>query len=237
MRTVLFIIGFVGAGLVGAVFGHVLFPDDAPLPGRSGDDSYLMARVDDLAAEVERLRTAVYDERASRPIANTQQTPAASALFSSEDPAVLDVGDIVVGGTVAPTLTTDDVIEEKVRETVEEIAREQRRERARREEAKIVAKETAWLKGMQADLRMTDYQVEEIGKLLVQRRRAMEAFKQKWAALGEDATPQQKAGLQQTMTDYRESLKIEVLKVVSVDQYEGMVRKGQEAQKKGAKGR
>ena len=235
MRTVLFIVGFVGAGLVGAVFGQMLFPDDAPLPGRSEDQSRLEAQVDDLAAEVEVLKTAIREERDSRPLPETPFSPVPSDAVTAGNP--------VAGTAAAPppadtrTLISDEVIEEKVRETVVEIAREQQRERARQAEAKQVATETAWLKGMQSDLRMTDYQVEEIGKLLILRRRAMEVYKQKRDALGQDATPQQKARLQQEMTDYRESLKTEVLKVVSVEQYEGMVRKGQEARKQAARGR
>ncbi len=237
MRTVLFVIGFVGAGLVGAVFGHVLFPADAPLPGRSTDQSRLEAQVDDLAAEVDRLRTEFREERASRPIPDTQHAPAAPALFTSENPAVLDIGVIRAGGTGAPALIPDEVIEEKVRETVLEIARENQKERARQAEARQVEKETAWLKGMQEELRMTDYQVEELKKLLVGRRRTVAAFKKAWADLGPNPTPQQKARFEQEKTDYGETLKIEVLKVISLAQYEAMVNKSRAAQQRGGQGR
>ena len=40
------------------------------------------------------------------------------------------------------------------------------------------------LKGMQEELRMTDYQVEELGKLLVGRRRMAAVFQKKWAKSG-----------------------------------------------------
>lgn len=56
MRIVLVTIGFVGAGLLGAVFGQVLFSAQDVLPKRSEDYSRLTAQVEDygnnLKAEV-----------------------------------------------------------------------------------------------------------------------------------------------------------------------------------------
>ena len=128
MRTVLFIIGFVGAGLVGAVFGHVLFPADVPLPGRSEDQSRLEAQVEDLAVEVDRLRTEVREERASRPLPDAPFSQALAGTSAAPgDPAAA----FPAPAAGAPVVIPDDLIEEKVRETVVEIARENQKERAR----------------------------------------------------------------------------------------------------------
>jgi len=236
MRTGLFVIGFIGAGLVGAVFGHMLFPADVPLPGRSENLSHLEAQVDDLAVEVDRLRTEVREERVSRSLPDAPFSPAAAGIsIDPADPSATSLTAPVPAG--APILIPDDLIEEKVRETVVEIARENQQERARQAEARKVEKETAWLKGMQEELRMTDYQVEEIGKLLVGRRRAVAAFNQAWADLGPNPTPPQKARFQQEKTDYGETLRIEVLKIISQAQYEAMVEKGRAAQRQGGQGR
>ncbi len=239
MRLVLLTIGFIGAALLGAVFGQVLFPADNTLPGRSEDYSRLTAKVEDLGAEVESLRTGILEERASRPLPEADRpSAAASAAIAGVSPGSgAEPGVTIPGagpdGAASSSLVADAVIEEKVRETVNEIAREQREERARRAEAEAVARENAWLKEMQPQIGLTDYQVEELGTLLKERRHTLASFKRKAADFAANGTPQQQEALEQSMNDYRVELKGEILKVVSQDQYEGILRWSADKRKQG----
>jgi len=211
MKIVLIALGFVGAGLIGAVAARELFPGDAPEMGAPSALASVEARIDDIEAQVARLTEEV---RARR---DAGIVPNAPPPFSDDPAAAIPLD--AAPPSDGPAAITDDQIERKVVETVEKIARARAAEKARRAEEIQLAKEREWLATKQKEIGLTDYQVEELGRMIVARRRAIAGFKRKMAA----APDGQKADIQQAMMDYRRQLDGELRKLLSGDQYDAIM--------------
>jgi hypothetical protein len=220
MKPIILTVGILGAGVVGALAGQVLFPAEAPPPAAHTGLAKLEARLDEVSREVERLGDAVRILRDAAAIPNA--LPPAEALPPG------DVDDAGEAGALIP----DSVLEEKVRETVEKIAADAREERARKAEASVRQKEKAWLDGIRERLDLTDYQVEEMGKLLLRRRRAIAAIKAKWAERGASITDAEKATLMKAGETLGQRLDEELQKLLSTSQYESLQEMKAERRKK-----
>jgi hypothetical protein len=213
MRTALIAIGFVAAGLIGAVAARELFPPELPPPtGPRSDLAALEARINDLSAQVDRLSEEVRSRESVviRPDVPPAAVPDTAEALPAEPPPA---------NGEAPAALTDDRIEKKVVETVEKIARARAEEKARREEAATRKKELEWLRQKQRELDLTDDQVQQFAKLLVQRRATLAVMKRRYDA----APPEQKPLIQAEMKDYGELLRGELRKLLNADQYEAIM--------------
>jgi hypothetical protein len=230
MRSALFVLGFLGAGLVGGLVGRMLAPPPEAELSEGRDLSRLTATVEDLKAEVARLS----EEQRLLAGTNPLLGGAAVAGTRAESPPAMDDAaraamEFGVPGArpadplATSSLTPDEMIEEKVRETVVEIAREDRVRRAKAAEAAQREKELKWLRDLKPKLGLTDFQIEEMSTLMIQRRQAIAAHKRQVAALGDNPPPSQRAPLDQALKDYGETLKTELQKVLSPDQYEAIM--------------
>ena len=214
MKTALFVLGFLGAGLVGAVASRELFPPAAsPAADAPGDLAGLEARVDDLSDQVARLSEEV---RARRDAGIVPSDPSHAA--AADDPTLLP--GLAADPAGAPPAFTDDRIEKKIEETIAKITRERQAEKAKQVELSTRKKEREWLLTKQKEHGLTDYQVEEFTKLLMYRRERLGTLKAGW----NEATPEQQAQRKTEMEDLGRELRGELQKLLSGDQYEAIMK-------------
>jgi hypothetical protein len=213
MRTVIFVIGFIGAGLAGAVGGRVLFPVEAPLTGDPGVPARVTARLDDLEAQIARLSETVNRDLAPPlpdPIVRVDgRVPHAEEPAQDPDVVVLEV--------------SEGVIEEKVREAIDERVKAQREEHERRVATQKEQKVQAWLEKWQKELGLTDYQREELGKQFRLRQKAIDDYKRTIAERGSDITEAEKALLTQEVKDVVRQSDAELKSLLSTQQYEKLM--------------
>jgi len=213
VKIALLLIGFVGAGVIGAVAARELFPADAPEVGAPPGIAAIEARVNDLSAQVTRLTEEVRAQRDARIL------PDAPPPATVDAPAAIEGEAAAAGVPGLPAEITDDLIEKKVVETVEKMARARAAEKARRDEAAVRKKEREWLLAKQKELGLTDYQVNEFAKMLISRRQRMGEMKRRWNAAPEEQKPQVRA----EMEDYSRTLRGELQKLLNADQYDAIM--------------
>lgn len=212
MKTAVFIFGFLGAGLVGAVASRELFPTASPTAETPPAWANVEARVDDLSGQVERLSAEL---RARRDAAIVPVAP--PSVGAAGAPTALEDTTSIPGSPAATV--SDEKIEKKVEETIAKITRERQIEKARQVEMATRKKEWDWLLAKQKELDLTDYQVEEFAKMLIARRQRMAGMKGRW----KDSSPEQQAQLKTEMEDYSRELRGELRKLLSADQYSAIM--------------
>ncbi|MHC4860629.1 MAG: hypothetical protein ACYTDY_11110 [Planctomycetota bacterium] len=218
MRAAVFVIGIVGAGLVGAVGGRILFPEEGSPPTSREDPSRLEARIDDLEAEVARLAEELRRERDTRALPD----PAPVSLPApAPAPEASDDAEPVPEFTVE---VSESVIEEKVREALDERAREASAEQKRRADALQAEKDAAWQARLKKELGLTDYQATELVKQLHRRREVLAEHKRKLLEKGPDITQAEREALQQDLRDAGRLLDSDLKSLLSADQYEALMK-------------
>lgn len=212
MRAAVFVIGIVGAGLVGAVAGRILLPEEGSRPTSREDPSRLEARFDDLEAEVARLAEDLRRERDTPPLPAPAPAPVPEAADDAEPVPVVTVE------------VSESVIEEKVREALDERAREVTEEQKRRADALQAEKDAAWQARLKKELGLTDYQATELVKQLRRRREVLTEHKRKLMEKGPDITPAEREALQQDLLDAGQLLDSDLKSLLNADQYEALMK-------------
>jgi len=214
MRNLVFTIGFVGAGLVGAVGGRLLFPGEtvgvdleAPALAESRLEE-LENRMERLAGEVRALRQ---ERLAPAP------DPLAAVSFDAT-PGVAPPGPVDAPASAAPVsaAAAPGEIEEKVVEIIEAREREQRERKAKWAEVAQVKKEAAWLGRLKEPLGLTDRQIKDLLRLLADRRATMAEYRRNWAERGDGITEAEQAAIKAEAADYGRRLDGDLRAMLSI---------------------
>jgi hypothetical protein len=208
MRTALLGLGFLGAGLVGALAAQILFPPPEPTVDRPGDPAHLASRVADLEKNVDLLAGQV-------------------RLLETRPPTVLEAapapGDDGVGpsepGEAAPAVAGGE-LEEKILDVVERREEEERRARDERRAAMAAEWEAAMLTRLQEELSLDAYQKEELARILAERRERMTALRDRYFS-GEGRGGPEQAGLfREEMQKVREETTAKIQELLTPEQFE-----------------
>jgi DNA repair exonuclease SbcCD ATPase subunit len=221
MRAPLILIGFLGAGVVGAVAGQILFTPTEPPTSTDPEVARLVKRIDDLESESARMRDEIGRLSVAAP------APAAPGEAPALVPADVPRPEAVTPADPAPVpsgLVPEERIEEKVRETIQEIAKDQREKKERWAALKQAEKEKKWLEGIAPKLGLSGQQVEDLTKLLEKRRKAIFAYNRAKEQLGPDAPPERREALEQRIRAFGQTLDEELRLVLSTEQYEAIMQ-------------
>ena len=217
MKPAFLVLGFVVAGVVGAVFAHVVLPPEpASTPG-TGQPDRVDARLDQLEAEVTRL---------SRALEANRLAPVIDSLKDEVKPEILEtkpreiVGDPVIKDA---KVSDENVIEEKVRKVIAEKQEEARRQREKAAAMKLSQDMQKFLDHWTKELDLTESQREQLADNWKRRVAIGATYKQKFADKGPDITQQERQALQQEMADEARILDDELRKTLSAEQYEKLM--------------
>ena len=228
MRNLVFAIGFVGAGLVGAVGGKLLFP--AETVGVDLEAPALTeSRIEELENRMERLAGEVRAMRQER-LAPAPDPLAAVPFDATPGAAPPSHMDAPAAAEPAPAASPGE-IEEKVVEIIEAREREQRERKAKWAAAAQLKKEAEWFARMKERLGLTERQVEDMKKLRTERRVKRNELGNRWRALGDAITEEQKTAIRVEMEDFNRNQDAEFRSLLSTTQYEGLM----ESYKRGGK--
>jgi len=208
MKMALFAVGLLAAGVVGGVTADLLRPEAPPSLAADNTDR-LEAEVDDLRTTVARLADEFRAERDARVVPNA---PAAAA----DAPAAL------APDTEAPVAAaTTKELEEKVNKLIDKKGRQDSEARSRRMGAMFAERDKDRLDRYKKELDLTDYQAEELAKIIAERRKLMLEMRAKIFEGGrENVTREQITEMREKMQTARDESDEKVKNLLSSSQYE-----------------
>jgi hypothetical protein len=223
MKPAALAIGFVCAGLIGAVCANVFFPPEPAAPADTGAPDRIDARFDELEAEIDRVAKLVETQRIAPPISEevkpeieeTKPLGEGSAAFI-EDPIIRDARVSDHNETVA-------VIEDKVRKVIEEKQEQARQEREKAAAIKLAKQREDFLDKWTKALDLTDAQREQLSENWNTRVKVGRALQKRQQEFGPDATQQQREILKQETADAARLIDDELKKILSTEQYDKMM--------------
>lgn len=204
MKIALLALGLLAAGVIGGVTTDLL-RSDAPVTVPRSENARLKADLDDLKTSVARLSQEVNALRDARVIPND---PA-----SAGDPAA------VPADTAAPVAAASEKeLEEKVTQLIDKKDRAESEARTKRMNAMFEERDKERLEKYRKELDLTDYQAEELAKIMGERRQAMIDMRNEIFAGGAEAGTREK--MRETMKKVREDSNEKVKVLLSTTQYE-----------------
>jgi len=208
MKIALMALGLLAAGVVGGVTSDLLRPD-APPSVAAGNTDQLKAEFSDLRTTVARLTEEVRALRDARVVPS--------------EPTALAGGPAALGpDTEAPVAAaTTEELEAKVNKLIEEKDKKDSEARSQRMNAMWEGRDKARLKRLQDELDLTDYQAEELAKILGERRKLMSEMRTKMFEGGrENLSQEQITEFREKMQKSREESDEKVKTLLSSTQYE-----------------
>jgi hypothetical protein len=211
MKIALFALGFIAAGVVGGVTADLLRPEVTSAPTEGGRDR-LAAEIDDLRTDVAHLRE---EFRTARDAAVLPDEPAgtADAPLPSAAGEEIPSEEAVADGSGA--------LEEKVNRLIEEKARKDGEARTKRIGAMWAERDKERLSRLKEDLDLTDYQAEELARILDERRKVMMEMRTKMFEGGrENLSREEITAFREKMQKSRDESEEKVKSLLSSSQYE-----------------
>lgn len=223
MKNLVFFLGFGVAGLVGAIGGRVLLPENDSAESGRTEIERLDARIDDLSMEIARVRRAL---RESRDAASLRSEP--RLLPDAPEPETEE--SVPVDASSALVVPADAVIEEKVRKVIDERTRAAQAARAEKDEAAQRKKEVEWIARLKKEQGLTDFQARELQRMLIDRREVVAEFKRRHEDAPDEAG---KEIIQAERKQYGEDLQIELKALLSPEQYDAIMHPSKRGKKDG----
>jgi hypothetical protein len=207
MKLVLIVAGLLAAGVVGGVTADLLGPESSS-PFAAPDTDRLEADVSDLKTSVARLTEEVRALRDARLVPNE---PAAAGAADPLPPAA----------DTPETAATNQEIEAKVNQLIEERSRLDSEARTQRMNAMWAARDKDRLASMRDELDLTEYQAEELEKILAERRKLMGEMRKKMFEGGRaNLSREEIDAMRDKMRKTREESDEKVKNLLSSSQYE-----------------
>jgi periplasmic protein CpxP/Spy len=210
MRAPLLILVGLVAGLIGGIAGAVIMTPSSDAVVNAGPPSDRMARLDDLEAELSRLREQVRQWELAPPMAMAP----GSATIPGETEATAPAASAASGLPIQEA-----ELKEKILDVVAE-REESEREARSRMRTEMEAQHTAdTLKRLTEELQLDAYQAEQLAAILAARREAMGKFREKMFAGMQDANQVDRQALRDEMQKVRAESDQQVKDLLSPDQY------------------
>jgi hypothetical protein len=212
MKTLPLILGLVAAGAIGALAATALRHD--PIDHTS-DAPREDPRVEELVAAVERLRQEVDDLRSAPPVVANAPAPARAM---SETPAMMEPDEVAVAGAAA--VPEKKVLEAAVSKAVADARKKEMEAIGNMWAGRAAQRDKDMVVQFAKDHGLTDYQRDEMSKIIEARRDKLGPYYRKMFTPSEDGKPRDYAQIQKDMEKVREEADEELKTLLSTDAFE-----------------